>query len=113
MRTWPHSFIGADYWKSNYEFIKEMIPKAEVYVAEASGKIGVFFGLTDTYISGFIAKKTEQSKSVGNELIHAVMETIYTLCLNIYKKNTKAVMFYQRCCFIIVNLRPQAKREHL
>lgn len=42
MRTWPHSFIGADYWKSNYEFIKEMIPKAEVYVAEANGKIGAF-----------------------------------------------------------------------
>ena len=27
-----HSFIEADYWKNNYEMVREMIPKAEVGV---------------------------------------------------------------------------------
>ena len=28
-----HSFVEEDYWKKNYEMIRELIPKAEVYVA--------------------------------------------------------------------------------
>lgn len=65
------------------------------------------------FIAGIFVKVAEQSKGIGTELLHTVMETREVLSLNVYKKNTKAVMFYQRCCFKIVNLRPQAKREHL
>lgn len=101
--TEAHSFIGADYWRNNYEFVKEMIPKAEVFVAEADGKIKGFIGLTDTYIAGIFVKKTEQSKGLGKELLHAAMETRDILNLNVYKKNTRAVMFYQYFGFKIVN----------
>ena len=29
-----HSFISEQYWTSNYERVKEMLPQAEVYVYE-------------------------------------------------------------------------------
>lgn len=32
-----HFFIEADYWKNNYEMVREMIPKAEVFVSEENG----------------------------------------------------------------------------
>lgn len=101
--TEAHSFIESDYWRSNYEFVKEMIPKAEVFVAEADGKIRGFIGLIDTYIAGIFVKNTEQSQGIGTELLQAVMETRDILSLNVYKKNARTVMFYQYCGFRIVN----------
>ena len=32
-----HNFIPAQYWKSNYEPVKEMLLQAEVYVYESNG----------------------------------------------------------------------------
>ncbi len=29
-----HSFISQDYWKSNFNMVKEMMPLAEIYVHE-------------------------------------------------------------------------------
>ena len=34
-----HSFVEEDYWKKNYEMIRDLIPKAVVYVAEENQKI--------------------------------------------------------------------------
>ncbi len=98
-----HSFIEADYWKNNYEMVREMIPKAEVFVSEENGQIRGFIGLIDTYIAGIFVKVAEQSKGVGTELLHTVMKLRDNLTLNVYKKNTKAVSFYQHYGFQIIN----------
>lgn len=29
-----HYFISSDYWKRNYDAVKEMLPQAEIYVHE-------------------------------------------------------------------------------
>lgn len=29
-----HSFISPDYWKNNFDVVKEMLPLAEIYVYE-------------------------------------------------------------------------------
>ncbi|OLR63185.1 hypothetical protein BHF69_11095 [Anaerostipes sp. 992a] len=55
------------------------------------------------FIAGIFVKAAEQSKGIGTELLHTVMETREVLSLNVYKKNTKAVMFYKHCGFKIVN----------
>ena len=34
-----HSFIPAQYWESNLEFVKEVLPRAEVYVYEDGKEI--------------------------------------------------------------------------
>ena len=42
-----HSFISAQYWISNYERVKEMLPQAEVYVYEDDKMIQGFLGVRD------------------------------------------------------------------
>ncbi|MGN0353844.1 MAG: GNAT family N-acetyltransferase, partial [Muricoprocola sp.] len=96
-------FIEEDYWKKNYEMVRELIPEAEVFVAEENQKIQGFIGLTDDYIAGIFVKAEEQSKGIGSELIYTAMTLKDYLYLNVYRKNTGAVEFYQRCGFIIVN----------
>ena len=98
-----HSFIEADYWKNNYEMVREMIPKAEVLVSEENGQIRGFIGLIVTYIAGIFVKATEQSKGVGTGLLHTVMKSRDNLRLNVYKKNMRAVSFYQHYGFQIKN----------
>ena len=29
-----HSFIASDYWQSNFDMVREMLPRAEIYVYE-------------------------------------------------------------------------------
>lgn len=98
-----HFFIEADYWKNNYEMVREMIPKAEVFVSEENGQIRGFIGLIDTYIAGIFVRVAEQSKGVGTELLHTVMKLRDNLRLNVYKKNTKVVSFYRHYGFQIIN----------
>ena len=50
-----HNFIPAQYWKSNYEPVKEMLLQAEVYVYESNGEIQGFIGLNGEYIEGFLS----------------------------------------------------------
>lgn len=98
-----HSFIETDYWNKNYDVVRKLIPEAEVFVAEDNEQIYGFIGLTDSYIAGIFVKDTEQSKGIGTELLHTVMKLKNHLCLHVYKKNMRAVGFYQHCGFKIVN----------
>ena len=72
-------------------------------MAEENEKIQGFIGLTDTYIAGIFVKTTEQSKGIGTDLIRMVMKLKDQLQLNVYKKNRRAVVFYQHHGFKIVN----------
>ena len=42
-----HYFISEQYWTSNYERVKEMLPQAEVYVYEDDKMIQGFLGVRD------------------------------------------------------------------
>ena len=45
-----HNFISEEYWTSNYDMVKEILPKAEIYVYEddVTDLIDGFIGLTDS-----------------------------------------------------------------
>ena len=45
-----HHFIPAQYWKSNFGLVKEMLSQAEVYVYENDRNIQGFTGLNGEYI---------------------------------------------------------------
>lgn len=93
-----HSFIAPQYWKDNFEAVKEMLLQAEVYVyeAERENKIQGFVGLSDEYIAGIFVKKDEQSGGIGKELLDFVKSLKNQLNLRVYQKNIRAVKFYQR-----------------
>ena len=89
--------------ENNYEMVREMIPKAEVLLSEENGQIRGFIGLIDTYIAGIFVRAAEQSKGVGTGLLQTVMKSRDNLRLNVYKKNMRAVSFYQHYGFQIIN----------
>ena len=98
-----HSFISPDYWKNNFDVVKEMLPLAEIYVYEddCAKQIDGFIGLNDNHIEGIFVKETMQSKGIGKQLLDYVKEFETTLRLNVYQKNKKAIQFYLREKFIV------------
>lgn len=93
-----HHFISPDYWRANYEMVREMLPPAEIYVYEddCAKQIDGFIGLNDDYIEGIFVKETMQSKGIGKQLLNHAKEVKSTLKLSVYQKNEKAIKFYLR-----------------
>ena len=96
-----HFFISEQYWISNYEFVKEMLPQAEVYVYEDDKMIQGFVGLNDEYIEGIFVSDEMQSCGIGELLLDYIKDKKVSLRLNVYQKNARAISFYQREGFII------------
>lgn len=91
-----HSFIPAEYWKENYDIVKQMLPQAEVYVYEQNGHIAGFIGLMEQEIAGLFVQDTLQSKGIGKQLLDYVKKRKSCLTLHAYRKNQRAVQFYLR-----------------
>lgn len=47
-----HKFIPKEYWESNYKYVKEILPVAEIYVYVIEKTIIGFIGLNKNYIEG-------------------------------------------------------------
>lgn len=96
-----HDFIPKEYWISNFNLVKAMLPNAEIYVYELDDKINGFIGIDSAYIAGIFVLNENQSKGIGKELLNRIKGIYSKLSLTVYKKNTKAVNFYQREQFVI------------
>ena len=96
-----HDFVPAEYWRSNFEPVKEMLPQAEVYVYESAGEIQGFVGLSGEYIEGIFVVDEMQSQGIGRRLLDHMKATKDTLYLSVYHKNTRAIRFYHREGFVI------------
>lgn len=92
-----HSFISENYWKDNYEAVKELLPQSEVYVYEDDyfNEIKGFIGINDNYIAGIFVCSKIQSKGIGKQLLNYVKNIRKQLTLSVYQKNKRAVKFYQ------------------
>ena len=91
-----HYFIPIQYWKSNFEFVKELLLQATVYVYEDNQKIQGFIGMNDDYIEGIFVSDEMQSQGIGKILLNYAKDKKNKLFLNVYQKNTRAISFYQR-----------------
>ena len=96
-----HFFIPEQYWISNYEFVKEMLPQAEVYVYEDDKMIQGFIGINDEYIEGIFVSDEMQSRDIGKILLDYIKDKKDRLQLKVYQKNVRAMSFYQREGFTI------------
>ena len=96
-----HYFISAQYWKSNFELVKELLLQATVYVYEDKQEIQGFIGLSNEYIEGIFVSAEMQSQGIGKILLNYVKGKRNKLILNVYQKNTRAISFYQREVFEI------------
>ena len=91
-----HYFISAQYWKSNFELVKELLLQATVYVYEDKQEIQGFIGLSNEYIEGIFVSAEMQSQGIGKILLNYVKGKRNKLILNVYQKNTRAISYYQR-----------------
>lgn len=93
-----HNFVSKEYWTSNYEMVKEILPKSEIYVYEEddTNLIDGFIGLMDSYLAGLFVKDTAQSKGIGKQLLDYAKSIKSEMTLSVYQKNIRAVHFYQR-----------------
>ena len=96
-----HFFIPEQYWISNYEFVKELLPQAEVYVYEDDKMIQGFIGINDEYIEGIFVSDEMQSRGIGKMLLDYIKDKKDRLQLKVYQKNVRAMSFYQREGFTI------------
>lgn len=98
-----HNFIDSSYWNENFDMVQEILPKTLVFVYEQDEQIFGFIGLNDTYIEGIFVDNAKQSSGVGRKLIEYVKDKNNQLSLRVYKKNKRAVEFYLREGFTVVN----------
>lgn len=91
-----HYFISAQYWKSNFELVKELLLQATVYIYEDNQEIQGFIGLNDEYIEGIFVSDEMQSQGIGKILLNYAKDKRNKLLLNVYQKNTQAISFYKR-----------------
>lgn len=92
-----HDFIPKSYWMENYDFVKEVLPQADVLVYEDNGEIKGFVGVMDqSYIAGLFVSNQYQSNGIGSKLIEKCKQYYTTLKLDVYAKNLKAIEFYKK-----------------
>ena len=96
-----HNFIQKEYWENNYNYVKEVLPKAEIYVYVIKEKIVGFIGLNKEYIEGIFVDENNQYRGIGTSLLNKAKESRNNLKLNVYKKNTNAISFYKKNGFAI------------
>ena len=96
-----HDFIPGQYWTSNYEAVKKMLPQAEVYVYEENKIIQGFVGVQEEYIEGIFVSDEMQSRGIGKMLLDYIKDKKDRLQLKVYQKNVRAMSFYQREGFTI------------
>ena len=98
-----HKFIQEKYWKNNYNYVKEALPKAEIYVYIFGERIVDFIGLNKNYIEGIFVDENNQGNGIGTSLLNKSKENRNCLKLSVYKKNTNAISFYKKNGFEIIN----------
>lgn len=89
-----HSFISPQYWQKNYDYVKSVLPGAEIYVFADDENVTGFIGLNGSYIEGIFVKSDSQHKGIGTDLINCAKQKYNELTLSVYCKNAKAVGFY-------------------
>jgi ribosomal protein S18 acetylase RimI-like enzyme len=108
-----HPFIQPDYWLNHIEYMRQVLPMSEVYVCEVEGEIAGFIGLDGDYIAGLFVSKAYQSQGVGRRLVEFIKQLHPTLTLAVYKQNERAMQFYAKLNFVVVEERIDANTNEV
>ncbi|NLL82325.1 MAG: N-acetyltransferase [Tissierellia bacterium] len=104
-----HDFILEDYWKDNYNIVKEALPEATVLIYEDQEGIKGFIGIVEeSYIAGLFVSDQYKNEGIGSKLVEKCKEDYSMLALDVYAKNVKAIRFYEKHGFRIINKKENA-----
>lgn len=98
-----HDFINKDYWKNNYNTVKnQYIPISETFVYDDGEEIKGFISIIDkSFIGALFVNTNHQSLGIGSKLLDYAIKEYKNLSLAVYKDNKKAVVFYNKKGFNI------------
>ena len=124
MELWKNStieaqnFIPDSYWLENYDNVKNnYLPNSDTYVYEEDGEIKGFVSLIENiFIGGLFIRVDSQRKGIGSVILDFLKERNYKLQLTVYDKNERAMKFYLKSGFKILNTEIDKKtreKEHL
>ena len=97
-----HHFVPASYWKKHIGYVSAVLPESEVYVYLENGEVVAFVGLEGDYIAGLFVESGYRSKGIGHEIMEFLKKIHDVLTLSVYEKNKRAVGFYKKEKFCIV-----------
>lgn len=102
MNIKAHDFIDSKHWKDNFDMVKYVMPKSEIFVYEEDNIIKGFLGMyNDLYIAGIFILEEFQKQGIGKKFIDFMKEKSSHLELDVYAKNKKAINFYKKNNFIV------------
>ena len=112
-----HDFVDKNYWQSILDSVKNhYLPYAKTLVFEDRHQIKGFISVVDEKHIGalFVAPKW-QNKKIGQKLLKTAKKHYPMLSLNVFTKNTKAIVFYMQNDFKIISeqIDPSTKEKEL
>ncbi|MHD0314015.1 N-acetyltransferase [Fusobacterium varium] len=112
------SFIPDSYWLENYDNVKNnYLPNSDTYVYEEDGEIKGFVSLIENiFIGGLFIRVDSQREGIGSVILDFLKERNDKLQLTVYDKNERAMKFYLKSGFKILNTEIDKKtreKEHL
>lgn len=110
-----HCFIEEEYWKKNYEVVRDMyIPMAKTFVYCDEEKIKGFISVIDSnFIGALFVHTKSQGRGIGESLLEYVKNKYENIELAVYKDNKKAVEFYKKEGFKIIKEQENEDSSHL
>lgn len=99
-----HNFINEEYWKNNYDIVKEIyIPMSNTFIYYDGEDIRGFISvINNEFIGALFVDNNYQSIGIGSKLIDYAIKKYKNLSLAVYKDNKEAVNFYERKGFKLI-----------
>jgi putative acetyltransferase len=98
-----HAFIDEHYWTSQQSDMKEKyLPMSTSYVLEETGDIRGFISVVGNYLAALFIDPRQQGKGYGEQLLNYIKDQADSLDLKVYQQNDRAVRFYLKNGFVIV-----------
>ena len=98
-----YDFVPESFWATEREDIRtKYLPAAQTWVYEQDGAVVASISLLDNHIGGLFVMPSHQGRGIGMMLVEHARSLHTCLSLDVFKQNTQAVRFYERCGFAVV-----------
>ena len=109
-----HSFIPKEYWIDKAPLVRKLLPSSDIYVFKECNTIKGFIGVIENgYIAGIFIKKEYQREGIGNKLIDYIKSKYENITLDVYNKNEKALNFYYKNNFKVLDSKIDEETKEL
>lgn len=96
-----HSFVPASYWASHKNAMKEKyLLLTENFIFEEEGQLAGFISLAEERVCALFIAPEMQGRGIGKALLKHAKILKGELSLKVYRKNERALRFYEKCGFV-------------